>query len=236
MAGAPAALAAIDAALAPHGLAVTGAFHPGAEDGAPAGTGTLCLVGATGPAMWAAFRASAEFGDGAAHPLDRWSARVIGGAAETLTAAGLEAAALFPFGGPPYQPFMRWAPRAEGARPSPIGMFVTAGRGLWSSWRGALAFPARIALDALTGAPFADPCLGCPAPCAVACPVDAFATGHYDVPACIGHITTAAGTDCRVSGCLARRACPAGPAAEAILGPGQAASHLAAFCWAHGGA
>ncbi|MEM9764569.1 MAG: ferredoxin, partial [Pseudomonadota bacterium] len=66
--------------LAPHGLAVTGAFHPTAAEG-PEGIGTLCMVGADGTAMWPVFTTSPEHADGETNPLDRWSARVIGGAA-----------------------------------------------------------------------------------------------------------------------------------------------------------
>ena len=71
-------LAEVRSLAAAEGLAVTGWMHPGAEDGAPAGTETLLLLGYGGPEMWAAFSAAPEASDGAAHPLDRWSARVIG--------------------------------------------------------------------------------------------------------------------------------------------------------------
>lgn len=215
------ALPAAREALAPHGLAVTGAFAPAPEDGAPDGTGTLALVGADGPAMWQAFRASPEMTDGAPDPLDRWSARVIG-----EVAAALGATALFPFGGPPYLPFMRWAAKAEGARPSPIGMSVTPDRGLWASWRGALALREAPAMETPA---LPDPCAGCPAPCLTACPVDAFAGGRYDIPACTAHVASEAGLACRRGGCLARHACPAGAAPA----PQQAAFHLAAFLGAH---
>lgn len=219
-------LAEVAAALAPHGLGVTGGFHPEPEDGAPEGTGTLLLVGADGAAMWKRFRASPEMTDGAPHPLDRWSERVLGGVAE-----GLGAEALFPFGGPPYRPFTRWAPRAEGARSSPLGVFVTPERGLWASWRGALGFGARLGLGGLAAAPFPDPCAGCPAPCITACPVGAFEGGRYDVPRCVGHAGAPKGRECRERGCLARHACPVG----APLPEAQAAFHLAAFLRGHGG-
>ena len=78
------------------GWRVLGAFHPGPDDDAPAGCGTLVLLGPDGPGFWTIFRASPEVGDGAPDPLDRWSERVIG-----ALAARLGAAALFPFGGPP---------------------------------------------------------------------------------------------------------------------------------------
>lgn len=192
-------------ALVPHGLAVVGGFHPTTEDGAPPAARTLLLIGADGDRMWEVFHRSAEASDGAADPLDRWSRRVIGS-----VAAQIGAEALFPFGGPPWQPFIRWAALGEAARVSPVVMQVSPSRGLWASYRGALALQERLNLPDW---PSHDPCHGCPAPCLSACPVDAFADGRYDVAACTAHVASPAGTACR-SGCLVRRACPAGVAAE----------------------
>ena len=115
--------------------------------------------------------------------------------------------ALFPFGGPPYQPFQRWAARGEAAVASPVAMQVTPERGLWTSYRGALGFRVAIPLATRNAA---NPCLGCPAPCLTTCPVDAFKGGTYDVPRCVAHITSPAGAACRKGGCLVRHACPAG--------------------------
>ena len=184
------------------GLGVVGAFHPQAGDGAPEGVGTICLLGALGDRMWEVFSGSPEASDGRPDPLDRWSRRVIGN-----LAADLGAVAPYPFGGPPYQPFQRWAARGEGAVVSPVAMQVTPARGLWASYRGALGFREPVAL---TGRESANPCPACPAPCLTACPVDAFAGGAYDVPRCVAHITSPAGAACREGGCLVRHACPAG--------------------------
>ena len=90
------------------GIAVTGAFITQDGDGAPEGVGAICLLGADGDRMWGIFSLSPEAVDGQPDPLDRWSRRVIEG-----LAARLNAVALFPFGGPPYQPFQRWAARGE---------------------------------------------------------------------------------------------------------------------------
>jgi len=211
--------AAVDNALAPHGLAVMGGFHPEPNDAAPEGIATLLLIGSDGGAMWEAFRASPECADGGPDPLDRWSRRVL-----EAVAAELGATALFPFGGPPYQPFLRWAGRGEGARPSPVGMQVSAARGLWISYRGALSFAGRLQIVA---PPAGEPCAGCPRPCLDACPVGAFAGGHYDVPRCVAHITSNAGRACREGGCLARHACP--PGANAAPPRAQCGFHMEAF-------
>lgn len=205
------------------GLSVVGAFHPKAEDLAPEGCRTLVLLGPGGPAMWEAFTAAPEFSDGTPHPMDRWSTRVIGGLAMQF-----EAEALFPFGGPPYQPFQRWAARGEGARTSPVAMQVTAERGLWASYRGALAFDEQLEVP---GVAAADPCTDCPAPCLTACPVDAFAAGSYDVPRCTSHVQSPAGAECS-QGCLVRRSCPAGAALD--LPAAQRTFHLQAFLRANG--
>jgi hypothetical protein len=210
---------AVERAAAAEGLAIVGAFHPEPGDGAPRGIGTLCLLGARDGAMWAAFSASPEAADSAPDPLDRWSTRVIGRLADEL-----DAVALFPFGGPPYQPFQRWAARGEGAVPSPVGMQVTPTRGLWASYRGALGFREALALP---GRDAANPCDGCPAPCLTTCPVDAFVGGSYDVPRCVAHITTAAGEACRTRGCQVRHACPAGR--DATPPAPQCAFHMEAF-------
>ncbi len=208
----------IGAALEGSGLSVVGAFHPEAEHLAPKGIATLILLGPGGPEMWAAFGTSVEASDGLANPMDRWSARVIGALADQLGAQ-----AFFPFGGPPWQPFQRWAVAGEGAVSSPVGMQATAGRGLWASYRGALGFAHRLELPAMD---HASPCAPCPAPCRTACPVDAFADGSYDIARCASHLQTEAGAPC-LDGCLVRRACPAGTSLN--LPVGQRRFHMEAF-------
>ena len=75
------------------------ASTPAPADGAPPGTARWCCSARTGRASGTSFRASPEFGDGGADPLDRWSARVIGG----LAASARRRRAVFPFGGPPWR-------------------------------------------------------------------------------------------------------------------------------------
>lgn len=217
---------AVADALAAFGLLARGGFHPADRDDVPAlddgrMPGTLVLVGNAGPAMWPVFTASAEAADGRPHPMDRWCRRVIGD-----VAARFGACAVFPFEGPPYHPFQRWALRAEPVRPSPLGILIHPDYGLWHAYRGALVFPERFDPPGPDMRP--SPCESCrDKPCLTACPVHAFTSDGYDVAACAGHLGRAEGRDCLGGGCLARRACPVGR--EHIYEPAQAAFHMDAF-------
>ena len=214
----------ITAALAAAGLQVRGGFHPRAADAVPPladgmRARTLVLVGNAGPALWAAFArrpAAAPSRD----PLDDWVRLALAD-----LAGDLGAAALFPFDGPPYLPFQRWALRAEPVSVSPIGILIHPDYGLWHAYRGALVLAERIALP--RRARRASPCETCAdKPCLGTCPVSAFTPGAYDVAACVDHVTSEGGTDCG-SGCLARRACPVGR--DYAYAPAQGAFHMAAF-------
>lgn len=221
----------LETGLAGEGLVLLGAFHPEAADAVPAlsdgrACRTLLLVGNVGGSLWTRFSAAPEAGDGAADPLDRWSARVIGALA---AAAGGEA--LFPFGGPPYLPFQRWAKRGAPLGQSPLGMLIHPDYGLWHAYRGAIALAEALPLPPRDPRP--SPCESCAGrPCLSACPVDAFTATGYDVTACAAHVAGPDGGDCFERGCRARRACPVGrdrhyPAAQARF-------HMAAFIAARG--
>jgi ferredoxin len=174
-----------------------------------------------GRAGWDAFAASTEARDGAHHPLDRFSRRVIDALACELGAVGL-----YPFGGPPHFPFQQWARRAEPVHPSPIGMLIHPVYGLWHSYRGALGFAEALEVSPPGAAP--SPCDSCAEkPCLGACPVGAFSVGSYDVPACAAHLMSSAGADCMELGCRARRACPVG--LQHVPGPEQAGFAMRAF-------
>jgi hypothetical protein len=209
-------LRAIAERSGPDGLAPLGALHPTDADGAPPGTGTLVLLG-PGDGFWAAFRASPEHRDGAADPLDRWSARVIG-----RLAAGLGALAIFPFGGPPFAPFTTWARRSGQAWESPVGLLVHARLGLFVSYRGALALRDRLVLPA----PSPRPCDACTRPCDGGCPSGALGCGGYDVAGCHAFLDTRRGHDCLERGCAVRRACPVG---ARLRTPAQSAFHMTSF-------
>jgi len=222
MAHASPALIDVETALQDAGLTPRGAFHPEPTDGVPAlpdgrPAGTLVLAGNVGPTMWAAFGKSRTEGPDA---LDRWSAEVLRPIAERLGGA-----AHLP-GGPPYLPFIRWARRAEPVQPSAIGLLIHPEHGLWHAYRGALALPDRLDLPPPDTRP--RPCDTCAdKPCLSTCPVGAFTTEGYDVPACVDYLETTPGNDCASHGCAARRACPVGR--DHHYAPEQAAFHMAAF-------
>jgi hypothetical protein len=182
---------------------------------------TIVLVGMRGGEGWSAFAAAAEQRDGLPDPLDRWSRRIIDGLARACGARSL-----YPFDGPPYWPFQRWAMRAEAAHVSPLGMLIHPEYGLWHSYRGALGFVEAFRIPPIERR--ASPCEACAArPCLTACPVNAFTSGGYDTDVCAAYLRSDAGRACMEEGCLARRACPVG--AEYAQGPGQAAFHMRAF-------
>jgi hypothetical protein len=208
----------IEEALEPYGLILRGGFAPSEADGAPEGARSLLLVGNAGPGMWAAFAPHVNDGP---HPLDRWIERVVG-----AIAARFGATALYPFEGPPYWPFQRWAMRAEPVHASPLGILIHPAYGLWHAYRAALAFAGPIDLPAR--ADLLSPCDTCEGrPCLTACPVGAFTSNGYDTATCVAHLQAAPDAACLEAACLARRACPIGRAYA--YPPAQARFHLAAF-------
>lgn len=210
-------LSDISARLAPHRLAVFGGFHPGPDDGAPPGTRTLLLIGPDEPGFWPRFTADPEWQDGRPDPMDRWSRRVIG-----RIACDLAAKAVFPFGGPPFAPFYRWALASGRAWASPVHLLVHDRAGLMVSYRGALALKRHLDLPP----PPPCPCDGCPRPCLSACPATALTGAGYDVPACRTWLATS-GTDCLAAGCQVRRACPVAQSYGRV--ESQSAYHMSMF-------
>ena len=201
---------AIASAVEATGLALRGGFAPVPEDQLPSIPGkgparTLLLLGVVGPRAWEKFAASPE-SRAPRNPLDTWTRRVV-----TALAEGLGASPLFPFDGPPYWPFQRWAMRAEPVAPSPIGILIHPDYGLWHAYRAALLFAERVELTAREIR--ARPCDTCTdRPCLSACPVGAFTDSAYRVDSCVSHISSPAGVMCMGEGCRARDACPVGRA------------------------
>ena len=194
-------------AAARHGLELRGGMHPGHDDDVPAladgrATATLVLLGNVGATLWPVFSTSAEFADGLPDPLDRWSRRVI-----DALAVRLGGCAVYPFDGPPWLPFQRWAMRADTVFASPIGPLIHVRHGLWHAYRGALLLAEHI--DLPPRPPASSPCLTCIGQaCLHTCPVGAMQAGRYDVDACVTQLDSPAGVDCLEQGCRARRACP----------------------------
>jgi hypothetical protein len=212
------------------GLALRGGFHPqpgdlGPDLAVPEPAATLVLLGFTGSLQWAAYAGSAEATDGGPDPLDRWSQRVVG-----MLAREFGARDYYP-SGTPRLPFQRLGARCEPLHPSPIGLSIHPRFGLWHAYRGALLFATRIEVPPVAAA--ASPCEACAArPCLSACPVGAFRPGQYDVTACVRHVKSEQGRDCRDHGCRARRACPVGT--EFSYSGAQARFHMRAFLRASG--
>ena len=217
----------IETAVAETGLMVRGGYHLLPQDNVPGNPASLVLIGNAGPGLWQAFEASqAATQEDGADPLDIWTKQVA-----TKLAEKLGARALFPFEGPPYLPFQRWAQRCEPVYPSPIGPLIHPTYGLWHAYRAALVFDEKLDLSPKTDQPSHDqisPCETCAdQPCLTTCPVNAFRPDSYNVPACVDFVTSDLGTDCLEQGCAARRGCPVGQ--DYIYDPAQAAFHMKAF-------
>ena len=236
----------LQAALALHGLSLRGNFAPVESDQLPKlpdgqAIARVWMAGVIGSGFWPHFKASAFYQDGLSDPLDRWS-RAIG---EEL-AARFGGLALFPFTGPPYHPFQRWADRSEATQPSRMLLRIHPQHGLWHAYRFALALP-QVAVPVVaplqggsrTAAPGAaltaaapDLCASCSGqPCLRACPVSAYTGETFLLDACASHLHSGQGADCMQAGCLARRACPV--AQEQRYSPEHAAFHMQAFAQRH---
>ena len=236
------------AALAPQALSLRGGFAPVAADQLPAlpdgqPAAVVWMVGVIGPAFWPHFKASSFFKDGLPDPLDRWS-RAIG----DELAARFGGLALFPFDGPPYHPFQRWADRSEATQPSRMMLRIHPDYGLWHAYRFALALPAahdstrsaagHAATQAMPEHHLPGPdsptdlCARCSGqPCLQACPVGAYTGDTFLLEACASHLHSGRGAECMQSGCLARRACPVAP--DLRYTPEHAAFHMQAFADRH---
>jgi hypothetical protein len=210
-------IAKIEASLPNLGLRNLGAFHP--DDNDYSAAQTLILLGPA-PNFWDVFTQSPEYIDKTPNPIDRWSKRVI-----DILAQDLDARPMYPFGGPPYAPFLNWALQTNRAHSSQVGMLVHLDVGLMVSYRGALAFDQHVELPKQGDD---NPCHNCATkPCLTACPVTALTPQGYDVPKCKDFLQTSGGTDCMTAGCKVRRACPL--SAGAGRTEAQSALHMQAF-------
>lgn len=210
-------LAQIESMAALHYLSVLGGFACQDDETLPKGTRSVLMLGPREPGFWAHIRSQPEW-NGAPDPMDRWSRRVIG-----TMACDLGAKALFPFGGPPWQPFYSMALRTGRVWESPVRILVQADQGLLVSFRGALAV--RDVIDLPPVVP--RPCDACAKPCLAACPVAALTADGYDVPACHQYLDTETGANCMNFGCGVRRACPLSESYARL--PEQSAYHMGQF-------
>jgi hypothetical protein len=220
------ALPELTEALARFGLRVRGGFAThGTTDRAILAEApwarTLILVGNVGSELWD--RSGAEIAAiTGPDPLDRWTRQTIDPVAHSIGGA-----ALYPFAGPPYWPFQRWAERAEGVRSSPIGIQIHPEYGLWHAYRAAILLRTEIDLPRQEQEHPCDTCAD--RPCLTHCPVNAFSPAGYDVDGCVDRVVAVqyeAGS-CSDVGCLARLACPVG--ARWRYRPDHARFHMAAF-------
>ena len=204
-------LSEISTALSPHGLILRGGvdFNAGEDtphgpSGAPAKA--VLLVGQGGAAPWPHFK---EWREGKpadlANPLDTWSSEIIGAVAQRFGARAVSPSDR------PFLPFQQWARRAEGLKPSPLGVLMHPEYGPWHAYRGALLFDEAIGVEHReTGAHPCDDCIS--KPCLSACPVGAFTTEGFAFDTCMGYLHSREGTVCLEKGCRARNACPIGTA------------------------
>ncbi len=219
----------LGAALRPHGLFLRGVVNFADGDEAPVlSTGiraaSVVLIGNIGGSVWQAFSdwRAAQTDGGGEHPLDAWSKAVIG---RIALRAG--ATAFFP-SDPPWQPFQQWAMRAEGLKPSPLGILRHPEFGLWHGYRAALAFA-----FVLPASPVPQVDQGCLCDTGErgrvsTCPAGAVARSGFNVASCRAYLATAQGqATCMANGCAARNACPCGSAYR--YGPQQLRFHMAAL-------
>ncbi len=191
------------------GLSVRGGFACNDDDKVPTfehgkAARSLVLFGNAGSSIWPEFSNSPEIKDGLDNPLDRWSKRI--GDDMALQMGGL---AYYPFGGPPYQPFISWAQKAESLRPSKLGMLLHPEYGLWHAYRFAIALPDALFDSTIHCSKQQHACDSCKdQPCYSACPVDAFFNDNYDVDRCVRYLNDNPEAACNKNGCMARMSCP----------------------------
>ena len=216
----------IAAALSANGLILRGGVTFAEGEEAPSGLSgaaakSALLVGQAGAAPWPHFLGWRERQPQTiANPLDTWSSEVIGAVAEKFGARAVSPS------DKPYLPFQQWAMRAEGLKPSPLGILMHPKYGLWHAYRGALLFEDEISVEASQASiHLCDTCVA--KPCMKSCPVDAYSKDGFAYQSCVAHVQGANGSPCRTGGCLDRNACPYG---TAYRYPADVqAFHMAAF-------
>jgi hypothetical protein len=212
--------------FAKNGLILRGGFNFAPDETAPVGPSgspakSVLLVGQAGDAPWPHFlRWRERQPTSLANPLDTWSREIIGAVADEFGAGAASPSDR------PYLPFQQWAMRAEGLRPSPLGILMHPQYGLWHAYRGALLFDVEISIQAPDKViHLCDACDG--KPCLKSCPVRAYSEGGFAYRSCLDHVCGPSGEPCRTGGCLDRNACPYGAAYR--YSADEQAFHMAAF-------
>ncbi|MFC5386420.1 hypothetical protein ACFPLB_10620 [Aquamicrobium segne] len=211
--------------LAALGLLLRGGFNFGPDEDSPPATGSeraqaVLLVGQAGAAPWPHFRCWQKRTQVSINPLDTWSREVIGEIALRIGARSVSP------NDRPFLPFQQWAMRAEGIKPSPLGILMHPQYGLWHAYRGALLLDHEVSIQVPEDVNhLCDTCVG--KPCLKACPVNAYSLQGFDYLACLEHVRGPEGQPCRTQGCLDRNACPHG--AEYRYPEDVQAYHMAAF-------
>ncbi|MGE3304742.1 MAG: hypothetical protein AB7I52_02125 [Rhizobiaceae bacterium] len=216
----------IESALASDGLILRGGLNfadpeerADGPSGAPAAS--VLLVGQAGAGPWPHFlRWRARQPQSLADPLDAWSRERIGAVAGRFGGRAVSPSDR------PFMPFQQWAMRAEGLKPSPLGVLMHPRYGLWHAYRGALLFDVRISIQAPDEMiHLCDLCAG--KPCMKSCPIGAYSDSGFAYKSCLDHVRSPAGAACCERGCLDRNACPEG--ADYRYPADAQAFHMAAF-------
>jgi hypothetical protein len=168
---------------------------------------TVLVVGSGGRALWSALRAAPEFAAGS-DPVDTYTARVVGDLARGLSGAGHPSCGLYPLErrGGAWADFVALAREAGLGASGRLGLLIHPIYGPWLSIRAVLL----TSLACPAGAPISgfDPCSGCAAPCAEACPGNAISAEGISARVCYETQRTEPACALR---CNARRACVVGP-------------------------
>ena len=171
------------------------------------GAGAALVLGCGGRAFGEAFARSPE-ARAASHPLDRFTARVVREAATAHARTWGATRGLFYWErrGGVFADLVALGRECGLGVPGRLGVLLHPTYGPWMSLRAILLTAARLEPTA----PLRDfePCRGCPAPCARACPGGAVGALAFDTAACLA--TTRVHAPCREA-CAARRACVLGP-------------------------
>ncbi|MBI3992326.1 MAG: hypothetical protein HY342_03560 [Candidatus Lambdaproteobacteria bacterium] len=196
------------------------ADHPAAPARLRPGYRRAVLLGSGGRTFWDAFQSQAPGGRDA-HPLDRYTVRMVEALAGTLREADAGLVTAYPFAHArqivPFRGLTRGLPEQQML---PFGVALDARYGPWFAWRAVLLTTLELPPEGLDAV---SQCAACPAPCVTACPAGAVHKAGFELAACTAFRIAA--PTCRET-CLSRLACPVAP--DQRYGPAQMAFHYRA--------